>query len=150
MINHPCSIGRTELATRYFPNIQPQNAWQKLRGLLAEDPDLRPLTELRRRTFLPIEVNKIYQSLGQPWAAYFSTFHLSEFHARKPRLSIAQTPTFMAGNHQSPLRWICHIPARSMCKWISSTSPISTLLQITDYSFIFTPLHYLLCCLSNL
>ena len=66
MINHPYSIGRTELATRYFPNIQPQNAWQKLRGLLAEDPDLRPLTELRRRTFLPIEVNKIYQSLGQP------------------------------------------------------------------------------------
>ena len=102
MINHPCSIGRTELATRYFPNIQPQNAWQKLRGLLAEDPDLRPLTELRRRTFLPIEVNKIYQSLGQPWAAYFSAFSPlwvscqetptfdspnSHFHGRKPPVS---------------------------------------------------------------
>ena len=67
MIEHkPQSLGRTELATRYFPNIQPQNAWQKLRGLLAEYPDLRPLTTLRRRTFLPTEVNKIYQVLGQP------------------------------------------------------------------------------------
>ena len=60
------SLGRTELATRYFPHIQPQNAWQKLRSLLAEDPDLEPLVRLRRRTFLPAEVNKIYQALGQP------------------------------------------------------------------------------------
>ena len=60
------SLGRTQLAQRYFPYIQPQNAWQKLRGLLAEYPDLRPLTTLRRRTFLPAEVNKIYQVLGQP------------------------------------------------------------------------------------
>ena len=60
------SLGRTELATRYFPHIQPQNAWQKLRSLLAEDPSLAALATLRRRTFLPIEVNKIYQSLGRP------------------------------------------------------------------------------------
>ena len=67
MIEHkPQSLGRTELAARYFPYIQPQNAWQKLRGLLTEYPDLRPLTTLRRRTFLPAEVNKIYQVIGQP------------------------------------------------------------------------------------
>ena len=66
-INVQCSsVGRTELAQRYFPNVLPQTAWQKLRSLLAEDPDLAPLTQLKRRTFLPVEVNKIYQALGQP------------------------------------------------------------------------------------
>lgn len=60
------TIGRTELAALYFPYIQPHTAWQKLRGLLAEDPELAPLTKLKRRTFLPVEVNKIYHSLGQP------------------------------------------------------------------------------------
>ena len=60
------SVGRAELAARYFPFIQPQSAWQKLRSLLAEDPDLEYLARLSRRTFLPVEVNKIYQHLGQP------------------------------------------------------------------------------------
>ena len=60
------SLGRTELATLYFPYIQPQTAWQKLRSLLAAEPDLVHLTKLRRRTFLPAEVNIIYQYLGQP------------------------------------------------------------------------------------
>ena len=60
------SLGRTQLAQLYFPYIQPQTAWQKLRGLLATDPALEYLTKLKRRTFLPAEVNKIYQSLGQP------------------------------------------------------------------------------------
>jgi hypothetical protein len=59
-------VGRTELAQRYFPFIQPQSAWQKLRSLLAEDPDLVQLTRLHRRTFLPVEVAKIYASLGHP------------------------------------------------------------------------------------
>ena len=59
-------MGRTELAQRYFPYIQPQSAWQKLRSLLADDPDLAPLTQLKRRTFLPAEVAKIYASLGIP------------------------------------------------------------------------------------
>ena len=59
-------MGRTELAQRYFPYIQPQSAWQKLRSLLADDPDLAPLTQLKRRTFLPAEVAKIYASLGVP------------------------------------------------------------------------------------
>jgi hypothetical protein len=67
MFNFQCSsVGRTELAQRYFPFIQPQSAWQKLRSLLAEDPDLESLTHLHRRTFLPMEVNKIYQTLGRP------------------------------------------------------------------------------------
>ena len=60
------SFGRTELATHYFPNIKPMSAWLKLRGLLASDPDLTPLSQLKRRSFLPNEVNKIYQALGQP------------------------------------------------------------------------------------
>lgn len=67
MQQNPCStVGRTELATRYFPYIQPQTAWQKLRSLLASEPDLAHLTKLKRRTFLPAEVRIIYQRLGQP------------------------------------------------------------------------------------
>ena len=60
------TFGRTELAALYFPNIQPHTAWQKLRGLLAEDPVLAPLAALRRRTVLPVEVAKIYETLGHP------------------------------------------------------------------------------------
>ena len=60
------SFGRTELATHYFPNIKPMSAWLKLRGLLASDPDLAPLSQLKRRSFLPAEVAKIYESLGHP------------------------------------------------------------------------------------
>ena len=59
-------LGRTQLAQMYFPYIQPKSAWEKLRSLLQEDPDLAHLTKLRRRTFLPAEVNIIYQHLGQP------------------------------------------------------------------------------------
>ena len=60
------AMGRTELAQLYFPYIQPQNAWQKLRALLNDDPALAHLTTLRRRSFLPSEVNIIYQHLGHP------------------------------------------------------------------------------------
>ena len=67
-------MGRTELAQLYFPNILPQTAWQKLRGLLAADPALAHLTKLKRRTFLPAEVNIIYHQLGQPWTALFQPF----------------------------------------------------------------------------
>ena len=59
-------MGRMELAQRYFPYIQPRSAWLKLKSLLSEDPDLAHLTKLKRRTFLPLEVNIIYQHLGQP------------------------------------------------------------------------------------
>ena len=60
------SLGRAELALKYFPYIQPQSAWLKLKSLLLEDPALQHLATLRRRTFLPSEVNIIYQHLGQP------------------------------------------------------------------------------------
>ena len=60
------SFGRTELAQRFFPNIQPMSAWLKLKSLLQEDPALAHLAQLRRQTFLPAEVNIIYQRLGQP------------------------------------------------------------------------------------
>ena len=59
-------MGRTELAQRYFPFILPKSAWEKLKALLLEDPDLAHLSKLKRRTFLPAEVNIIYQHLGQP------------------------------------------------------------------------------------
>ena len=60
------SLARTHLAQMDFPYIQPKAAWEKLRSRLQEDPDLAHLTKLRRRTFLPAEVNIIYQHLGQP------------------------------------------------------------------------------------
>ena len=60
------SLGRMELAQMYFPYTQPRSAWLKLKPLLSEDPDLEHLTKLKRRTFLPMEVNIIYQHLGQP------------------------------------------------------------------------------------
>ena len=67
LCNHNAqSYGRSELAQRYFPNIQPQSAWLKLKSLLQENPDLAHLSQLKRRTFLPREVNIIYQHLGQP------------------------------------------------------------------------------------
>ena len=65
--NSITSLGRAELAQKYFPFIQPQSAWLKLKSLMAEDPCLAPLTRLKRRTFLPSEVAKIYASLGHPW-----------------------------------------------------------------------------------
>ena len=60
------SFGRTELATHYFPNIKPMSAWLKLKALLLDDPALSHLAQQKRRTFLPSEVNIIYQHLGQP------------------------------------------------------------------------------------
>ena len=59
-------MGRAELAQKYFPFIQPQSAWLKLKSLLAEDLELQHLAQLKRRTFLPAEVNIIYQRLGRP------------------------------------------------------------------------------------
>jgi hypothetical protein len=59
-------MGRTELAMHYFPHIQPQSAYLKLKSLLSETPALEHLAKLKRRTFLPSEVNIIYQHHGQP------------------------------------------------------------------------------------
>ena len=63
---HIQALGRTELAQRYFPYIQPRSAWLKLRAILMETPELEPLTRLRRRTFTPAEVKIIYQFIGTP------------------------------------------------------------------------------------
>ena len=63
--NHS-TFGRAELAQQYFPFIQPQSAWLKLKALLNEDPELRHLTSIKRRSFLPVEVSLIYQHLGHP------------------------------------------------------------------------------------
>ena len=60
------TFGRAELAQQYFPYIQAQSAWLKLKALLADDPALAHLAKLKRRTFLPSEVNIIYQHLGRP------------------------------------------------------------------------------------
>ena len=60
------SFGRMELAQLYFPYILPRSAWQKLKALLEEDPALQHLVSLKRRSFLPVEVNIIYQHLGHP------------------------------------------------------------------------------------
>ena len=64
--NSITSLGRAELAQKYFPFIQPQSAWLKLKSLMAEDPDLEHLLRLKRRTFLPSEIANIYASLGHP------------------------------------------------------------------------------------
>ena len=62
----PATFGRTELAQQYFPYIQPCNAYQKLRSLLLDDPELAHLAQQKRRTFLPSEVAAIYSRLGRP------------------------------------------------------------------------------------
>ena len=66
MNNSQSSMGRMELAQCYFPYIQPRSAWLKFKTLLLEDPDLSGFATQRRRTYLPCEVNIIYQHLGRP------------------------------------------------------------------------------------
>ena len=39
---------------------------QKLKSLMLDDPELTPLATQKRRTYLPAEVNIIYQHLGRP------------------------------------------------------------------------------------
>ena len=63
-------MGRMELAQSYFPYIQPRSAWLKFKSLLLEDPDLSGFAKQRRRTFLPSEVNIIYQHLGHIWGTH--------------------------------------------------------------------------------
>ena len=60
------TIGRMELAQLYFPYILPRSAWQKLKTLLEEYPALKHFASLKRRSFLPAEVNIIYQHFGHP------------------------------------------------------------------------------------
>ena len=60
------TLGRTELAQLYFPYILPHSAWKKFKSLLEEDPDLPRISQIKRRSYTPAEVNIIYQRLGHP------------------------------------------------------------------------------------
>ena len=55
-----------ELAQSYFPFLLPHSAWNKLKALMLDDPELSGFVKQKRRTFLPSEVNIIYQHLGRP------------------------------------------------------------------------------------
>ena len=55
-----------ELAQLYFPNICGRAAWRKLKDYMADDPSLSPLLTTGRRTFLPIEVDRIFNTIGRP------------------------------------------------------------------------------------
>ena len=73
MVNNQCSMvneirtyGRTELAQLYFPAICPRAAWAKLRLYMHDYPRLRKLLACKRRTFLPVEVSLIFDTLGRP------------------------------------------------------------------------------------
>ena len=58
--------GRMELAQVYFPDICPRSAWSKLKEYMADYPELVPLYTMTRRTFLPIELDLIFNSIGRP------------------------------------------------------------------------------------
>ncbi len=60
------TYGRMELAQLYFPNICGRAAWRKLKDYMADDPSLSPLLTTGRRTFLPIEVDRIFHAIGRP------------------------------------------------------------------------------------
>ena len=62
------SYGRTELAKTYFPQMNPEAAWHKLRSWLRENPRLQHLYAKRTRSFTPAEVSLIFAELGEPWA----------------------------------------------------------------------------------
>jgi len=60
------SYGRMELAQLYFPNICGRAAWRKFKDFVADDPALSPLLATGHRTFMPAEVDRIFQALGRP------------------------------------------------------------------------------------
>ena len=60
------SYGRTELATHYFPSMNPDAAWHKLRSWLRINPRLSHFYDSRRRSFTPAEVALIFAELGEP------------------------------------------------------------------------------------
>ena len=64
--NRVRSYGRTELAKNYFPQMNPDAAWHKLRSWLRENPRLQHLYAKRTRSFTPAEVSLIFAELGEP------------------------------------------------------------------------------------
>lgn len=84
--NHVRSYGRTELAKTYFPQMNPEAAWHKLRSWLRENPRLQHLYAKRTRSFTPAEVSLIFTELGEPWVGgargnSLNKWHLSEIGA---------------------------------------------------------------------
>lgn len=65
-MNEVKTYGRTELAQLYFPAICPRAAWAKLRLYMSDYPQLCDLLSNKRRTFLPIEVALIFDTIGRP------------------------------------------------------------------------------------
>ena len=59
MEQSPQTIGRMELAQLYFPHILPRSAWQKMKSLFEEDPDLQRISRIKRRTKLPVINEKV-------------------------------------------------------------------------------------------
>ena len=64
--NRVRSYGRTELAKTYFPQMNPDAAWHKLRSWLRVNPRLQHLYTKRTRSFTPAEVSLIFAELGEP------------------------------------------------------------------------------------
>ena len=60
------TYGRMELAQIYFPHICGRAAWRKLKDIMIDDPELSSLLTSGRRTFLPIEVDRIFKVCGRP------------------------------------------------------------------------------------
>ena len=54
------------LAKTYFPQMNPEAAWHKLRSWLRENPRLQHLYAKRTRSFTPAEVSLIFAELGEP------------------------------------------------------------------------------------
>ena len=69
--NNP-TLGRMDLARLYFPHICAKSAWRKLKDLMEDDPELRPLLYTGRRTFMPNELERIFAALGKPKQLVFT------------------------------------------------------------------------------
>lgn len=75
------AYGRTELAQHYYPNMCADSAWRKLKLQLSEYPGLMDALIAagytgRRRTFTPMQVEIIVDSLGPSNNIPCSMFHV--------------------------------------------------------------------------
>lgn len=65
------SYGRTELAIKYNPMLDPHSAWRKLKEWIAYNKELTDALlkagyDPRRRSFTPKQVSLIFEYLGEP------------------------------------------------------------------------------------
>ena len=127
------SQGRTELATRYFPYIQPRSAWLKLKSLLSEEPDLEHLTKLKRRTFLPAEVKHYLPAsrtaLNRLFRPFLSAFSFpspkSDFPYLKLRLSSKESSILHRGA-------VCFISQIFKCQYFYK-NPTYSVIHLFNY-----------------